>query len=70
MNSKYKNLEKIFPDKKDTLLEDYEFAYIFFDTMLCLYYDAADEFNNVLTIFIATILIPIFILSKNIYIIL
>ena len=50
MNNKYKNLVKIFPDKKDTLLEDYEFAYTFFDTMLCLYYDAADEFNNVLTI--------------------
>jgi hypothetical protein len=50
MNIKYKNLEKIFHDNKNTLLEDYEFAYTFFDTMLCLYYDAAEEFDKILTI--------------------
>lgn len=50
MNQKYKNLEKIFPAQKNTLLEDYEFAYTFFDTMLCLYYDAAEEFDKILAI--------------------
>ena len=50
MNQKYKNLEKIFPAQKNTLLENYEFAYTFFDTMLCLYYDAAEEFDKILAI--------------------
>ena len=50
MNSKYKNLEKIFPDKKDISLEDYEFAYTFFDTLLCLNYDAAEEFDKIISI--------------------
>ena len=50
MNSKYKNLEKIFPDKKQNLLEDYEFAYNFFDTMLCLNNDAAGEFDKIISI--------------------
>ena len=50
MNQKYKNLELIFPEKKNPSLEDYELAYTFFDTMYCLYYDAAEEFDNILSI--------------------
>ena len=49
MDNSYKNLEKIFGEKK-SFSEDYEFAYTFFDTLYCLYYEAADEFNNILNI--------------------
>lgn len=49
MTEKYgKNLIKIFPDKDSNLLKDYEFAYKVFDTIVCLYYDGADEFNTLL----------------------
>ena len=51
MTEKYgDNLIKIFTDKKRNLLEDYDFAYNFFDTTLCLYFEAADEFNTILQI--------------------
>ena len=49
MNDKYKNLKKIFPDETDVSLNDYEFAYTFFDTLYCLYNDGADEFDDILT---------------------
>ena len=49
MNNKYKNLKKIFPDQTDVSLNDYEFAYTFFDTLYCLYNDGADEFDDILT---------------------
>ena len=50
MTQKYgdKLVKNIFKNKKNNLLEDYEFAYNFFDTILCLYFDGADEFNTIL----------------------
>ena len=48
MKEKYKNINKIFPDKQDASLDNYEFAYTFFDTLLCLYNDAADEFDTII----------------------
>ena len=48
MNEKYKNIDKLFPDKESASLENYEIAYIFFDTLLCLYNDAADEFDEII----------------------
>ena len=52
MTDKYgDNLVKnIFKNKKKNLLEDYEFAYIFFDTIICLYFDGADEFDTIVNI--------------------
>ena len=47
MNRKYYNIDKIFPNQGKTL-EDYEFAYTFFDTLLSLYYEAADEFDTII----------------------
>ena len=47
MKDKYKNLDKIFVNK-NVSLENYESAYTFFDTLLCLYNDAADEFDEIL----------------------
>ena len=45
---KYKNLDKIFVNK-NVSLENYESAYTFFDTLLCLYNDAANEFDDIIT---------------------
>ncbi len=51
MSEKYaKNLTKIFTDKDINLLKDYDFAYYFFDTIVCLYFDGADEFNEIVNI--------------------
>ena len=52
MTKKYgDNLVKnIFKNKKNNLLEDYEFAFTFFDTIVCLYFDGADEFDTILNI--------------------
>jgi hypothetical protein len=51
MTKKYgDNLIKIFVDKKNNLLENYEFAYQVFDTILCLYFDGAEEFNSIVQI--------------------
>ena len=51
MTEKYaKNLTKIFTDKDINLLKDYDFAYYFFDTIVCLYFDGADEFNEIVNI--------------------
>ena len=47
MNSKYTNINKLLPGES---LADYEFAYTFFDTILSLYYEAADEFDTVISI--------------------
>ena len=47
MKEKYKNLDKIFVNK-NVSLENYESAYTFFDTLLCLYNDAADEFDEII----------------------
>ena len=52
MTEKYgDNLVKnIFKNKKRNLLEDYEFAYNFFDTIISLYFDGADEFDTIVNI--------------------
>ena len=52
MTKKYgDNLVKnIFKNKKKNILEDYEFAYNFFDTIICLYFDGAVEFNTILNV--------------------
>ena len=51
MTKKYgNNLIKIFVDKKNNLLENYDFAYQIFDTILCLYFDGAEEFNSIVQI--------------------
>ena len=42
-------LTLIFKDKdKKTILKDYEFAYKFFDTVVCLYFEGAEEFDDML----------------------
>ena len=50
VNEKYgQKLIQIFPDKDEkTILKDYEFAYLFFDTVVCLYFEGAEEFDNIL----------------------
>jgi hypothetical protein len=51
MTKKYaENLMKIFTNKDINLLKDYEFAYKLFDTIICLYYDGANEFNDIVNI--------------------
>ena len=47
MNTKYSPLNKIIPGGS---LENYENAYIFFDTLLCLYYEGAEEFDKILSL--------------------
>jgi len=48
VNKKYgKKLINIFKDKdENNILKDYEFAYIFFDTIICLYFEGVEEFDN------------------------
>ena len=40
-------LISIFKDKDENLLKDYEFAYYVFDTILCLYFEGAEEFDQI-----------------------
>lgn len=48
------NLNILFPNKNKNSLKDYEFVYTFFDTIISLYYDGADEFDKILQIFNVT----------------
>lgn len=48
MTEKYgKNLMTLFKNKDENLLMDYEFAYSIFDTIICLYFEGADEFDTI-----------------------
>ena len=51
VSQKYgEQLINIFKDKNSDLLKDYEFAYYFFDTVISLYFDGADEFDELVNI--------------------
>ena len=49
MTEKYgSNLKSLFPGKDSNLLKDYDFAYNIFDTIISLYFEGADEFDEIL----------------------